>query len=58
MEKTCDCECHKLDPNPCMFCTSRHVVEPEAVEPFDDVHDDLTEPGTQWPPLDSEGFPF
>lgn len=47
MEKTCDCDCHKLHPIPCMFCAGRHgdAPEPGPVEPFNEVHDEQTEPG-------------
>jgi len=61
MEKKCDCECHKLHPIPCMYCSARHSDEPapaRELAAFDDTHDGKTEvtnvPGWQPP----EGFPF
>lgn len=51
MEKKCDCECHKLHPIPCMYCTARHDEHD---------HDGKTEPNLPAAKLvtDEEGFPF
>jgi len=60
MEKKCDCECHKLHPIPCMYCSARHSEPAPARElaTYDDTHDGTTEstnlPG--WRP--PEGYPF
>jgi len=58
MEKKCDCECHKLHPIPCMYCSARHSDAERELEVYGDTHDGNTEktnlPG--WRP--PEGYPF